>query len=81
MVHFRRFLVSALLHPISYASIFYEIDGLMKIHNRGNSHEYSIWGCQIINFSNYNFRTYSASMKWPFLGAIWAVTLLNIVRL
>ena len=57
------------LHPFTlYDSppIFFQIVGHMKIHNRGKFHEYSISGCQVIDFQF--FCTDSASMKWPFLG-------------
>ena len=31
-------------------AIFFQMKGLMKIHNRGKFHLYSICGCQFINF-------------------------------
>ena len=47
------FFIYALLQPMSQASIFCHIKGLMKIHNRGKFDQYSICGCQVKIFSKF----------------------------
>ena len=66
LAHFRRFFIYTLLRSMIHPQSFFQIVGHMKIHNRGKFHEYSISGCQVIDFQF--FCTDSASMKWPFLG-------------
>ena len=50
------FLLRFLLHPMSYALIFWQMNGLIKIHNRGKFYEYSIFDCQVINFQSFSYR-------------------------
>ena len=38
------------------ALIFFQMKGLMKIHNRDKFHRYSICGCQFINFQMFSWR-------------------------
>ena len=45
-----------LLPPLSYALIFWQMKGLIKIHNRGKFYEYSILDCQVINFQSFSYR-------------------------
>ena len=47
------FFIYTLLQPMSQASIFCHIKGLMKIHNRGKFDQYSICGCQVKIFSKF----------------------------
>ena len=49
LAHFWRFFVYALLRPMSHASIFFQIEGLIKIHYRNKFH--SVCGYQVIIFS------------------------------
>ena len=68
--HFRRFFVYALLRPMSHTSIFLQIEGVRKIHNRGKFHEYSICGCQVINFQSFScwFSIHEMALFGGFLG-------------
>ena len=52
LAHLRRFFIYVLLRPMNHASIFCQIESLMKIPNCGKFHEYSICGCQVINFQS-----------------------------
>ena len=54
----------ALLCLIIYAPIFCQIKGLMKVHNRGKFHQYSICGCQVMNF-----QMFSQQQKLPLQAA------------
>ena len=38
---------------MSYALIFLQMKGLIKIHNRGKFYEHSIFDCQVINFQSF----------------------------
>ena len=51
--HFERFLVYALLRSMSYASIPFEMKGLIEIHNRVKFHHYTISGYQVVNFQRF----------------------------
>ena len=48
--HFLRFFVYALLRPLCYAPIFYQMKGVIEIHNPGKFHHYTICGCQVTDF-------------------------------
>ena len=50
------FQLHLLLRPMSYALIFWQMKGLIKIHNRGTFYEYSILDCQLINFQSVSYR-------------------------
>ena len=67
LAHFRRFFTYALLRPMSHASIFCQIEGLKKIPNCGKFHEYSICGCQVINFQSVLYQ-FSIHQMVPFGG-------------
>ena len=47
--HFQRLFVFTCLRLIIHAPIFSQIKSLMKVHNRGKFHYYSICGCQVTN--------------------------------
>ena len=49
LAQFWRIFLYALLHSMSHASVFCQIEGHIKIHTRGKFHEYSMGGCQVIN--------------------------------
>ena len=50
------FQLRLLLRPMSYALIFWQMKGLIKIHNCGKFYEYSILDCQVINFQSFSYR-------------------------
>ena len=50
VAHFQRFCYYVLLHPMSYSQFFCQMKGLIKIHNRGKFHQYSICGYEVTNF-------------------------------
>ena len=58
----QRFLFHALPRPVGAALIFFQMKGLIKIHNRGKFHLYSICGCQFVNFQ-----------MFPWIGPFWGV--------
>ena len=64
LAHSKRFLVYTLLPPMSYALFFCQVKDLMKIHNRGKFHQYSICGCQVKKIQILGSN--SASMIWLF---------------
>ena len=70
LAHFWRFFVYSLLRPMSQASIFCQIEGLMKIHNRGKLHGYRVSSCQVINFQIfwYQFSIYKTILFGGFFG-------------
>ena len=70
LAYFQRFFVYALLRAMSHASIFCQIEGLMKIHNSCKFHEYSVWSCQVINFQRFShqFSIYEMVLFRVFLG-------------
>ena len=49
---FCRFFVYALLHPLLCPN-FYQMKGVIVIHNAGKFHHYSISRCQVINFERF----------------------------
>ena len=49
-----------------------QMKGLMKIHNRGKFHLYSICGSQVINVQM--FRSDGISIKLPLLGGLWVLS-------
>ena len=67
-----------LLRPYELRTIFLANEKRYR-DNRGKFHQYSIYGCQVINFQF--FSTYSASVKWSFSGVFGALTPPKIVRL
>ena len=48
--HFLRFFVYALLRHLCYAQIFYQMEGVIEIHNPGKFPHYTICGCQVRDF-------------------------------
>ena len=44
------------LTPYELRAIFWQMKGLIKIHNRGKFYEYSILDCQVINFQSFSYR-------------------------
>ena len=74
LAHFERFLVYALLRPVSYTPIFCQIKCLMGryiivvsfISVAFVAVKLKIFKC---------FRGDAASMKWPLLGGFWALSL------
>ena len=53
LAHSKVFFIYTLLHPMGYSPISCKIKGLMIIHNFGNFHQYSIFGCQVKNFQKF----------------------------
>ena len=53
MLIFKGFFVYTILHHVSSTPIFCLLKGPMDIHNAGKFHEYSICGCQVINFQRF----------------------------
>ena len=53
LAHFQGFLVYTVLRSVSYAPIFGQIKGIIKIHNRGKFHQYSICGYEVIYLERY----------------------------
>ena len=51
-----RFSDYAFLRLMSYTLIFWQMKGLITIHNRGKFYEYSIFGCQVINFQSFSYQ-------------------------
>ena len=56
VAHGKRFFVYTPLHPMSYTPIFCQIKGLMKIHNVGMFHQYSICSCQVKNLKSFAYQ-------------------------
>ena len=52
------------LPPMGEAPILCQMKGLMEIHNPGKFHDYSIFGCQVMNL-----QIFSGQQKIPFLDA------------
>ena len=52
LARFRRFFNYA----VSYALFFWQMTGLIKIHNRVEFYEYSILDCQVINFQSFSYQ-------------------------
>ena len=50
------FQLCILLRPMCYTLIFWQMKGLIKIHNRGKFYEYSILDCQVIIFQSFSNR-------------------------
>ena len=50
------FQLHLLLRSMSYALIFWQMKGLIKIHNRGKFYEYRVLDCQVINFQSFSYR-------------------------
>ena len=67
---FWRFFLYAQLHSMSHASIFCQIEGLIKIHTRGKFHEYSMGGYQVINIQRflYQFSIHEMTLFEGFCG-------------
>ena len=61
------FRLRLLLCPLSYALIFLQINGLIKIHNRGKFYDYSIFDCLVISFS-YRFSIHEMALLGEVLG-------------
>ena len=53
---FQRFFGQALPLPIVDVQMFCQMEGLMKIHNRGKFHLHSICSSQVINFQKFLVR-------------------------
>ena len=53
LAHFQGFLVYTVLRSVSYAPIFGQIKGIIKIDNRGKFHQYSICGYEVIYLERY----------------------------
>ena len=56
LAYSERFFIYILSYRTSYASSFSQNKGLMKLHNRGKFHKYTICGCQVINFQRFSNR-------------------------
>ena len=68
---FRAFFDHAHLPPVSDASIFGQMKGLMEIHNRGKFRAYTMCGSQVINV-----QMFSDQQKVPFWGGFgWFIGL------
>ena len=52
--YFKRLFVYALLHPLSSTLIFCKLKDLIKVHNCGKFHLYSVCGCQVKNFQSFS---------------------------
>ena len=50
------FQLRLLLCPMSYALTFWQMKGLIKIHNCGKFYEYSTLDCQVINFQSFLYQ-------------------------
>ena len=50
LVYSKRFFIYTLLCLLSYAIFFCQLKDLMKVHNSGKFHKYSIYGCKVKNF-------------------------------
>ena len=70
LAFFQRFFGHALPRPMGDALIFFQIKGLMKIHNRGEFHLYSICGCQFVNFQMFSWQC-SIHELGHFWGVFW----------
>ena len=53
LARFWRFFDYTFLRPMSYALTFWQMKGLLMMHNRGKFYEYSNFGCQVINFQSW----------------------------
>ena len=73
-------LVCTLLRPMSYALIFCLVTDLVKVHNRGKFHQYSICSCQVESFQNFVLQIDSSSTNWPFSEGFWALTPPNMAQ-
>lgn len=66
--YFKRLFVYALLHPLSSTLIFCKLKDLIKVHNCGKFHLYSVCGCQVKNFQSLAYQT--AAMQGSFLRRV-----------
>ena len=53
--HFLRFFVHALLHPMSYAPGFCQMNDLIRIYTLSGYkfHQYNVCGCEVKNFQSF----------------------------
>ena len=75
LAHFEMFLVYAFLRLTSYTPVFYQIKHLVEVHNF-ISVAFAVFKLYISKC----FCDGAASMKWPLLGAFWALSPQNIAR-
>ena len=76
---FGSFSITPSYSPAVIPQFLWKMKGLMNIYNRGKFHLYNICGCEVIKFEMF-LRRNGASMKWPILGGLGALTPPNMIR-
>ena len=75
---FQRFFDHTLLRPMSDTPVFCQMKDLMRIHNRGKFHVYSICGCKVINFKMFLWQC--SIHELGHFGGFWALNAPNFVQ-